>query len=278
MPARSFSPGLKIRQKVAWFSANLSLALSLLIVCLLVLVGSSVSLAQERQSLSTGRDDKAIQCMKREFDWKMEQVPLTDVAETVGKWCGINVWVDVKALEEVGVGTDTPLTFHGKRVPLDVALKRMLEPIELTWTVMDGLIIFTTPEVVETHLSTRIYNVRDLLAKSYSSDGSTNYDFDSLIELISGTISPNTWDAVGGPGSIQEFTNDFDVALVISQTHDVHSEIDELFRMLRMLPNDGRRYREASVDRTSRGRSGSSVNAQRRTVLAPAWPPVADGE
>jgi hypothetical protein len=277
MPARRVRPGF-IRQKLAWCFANLSLPPAFTVVCLLAMFGPAISLAQERQSLSTGQDDKALLSMKREFDWKMEQVPLYEVAETVSKWCGVNVWVDAKALEEVGVGTDTPLTFHGNRVPVEVALKRLLRPVELTWTVMDGLIVLTTPEVVETILSTRIYNVRDLLAKSYSSDGSTHYDFDSLIELITGTVQPNAWDAVGGPGGIQEFTNDFDVALVISQTYDVHSEIDELFRMLRMLPNEGRRSREAHSERTSRGRSSSAESAKRRTVLAPAWPPVAADE
>lgn len=246
--------------------------------CMFIFVGQKIVIAQERQSLSAGHDDKVYQCMQREFDWQFVETPLSDVAETVGEWCKINVWVDAKSLEEVGVGTDSPLTFHGKRVSVEVALERMLEPIELTWMVRDGLLILTTPEVVESHLVTRIYNVRDLMAKSYRADGSTSYDFDSLIELITGTVTPNAWDAVGGPGSVKEFTNDFDVALVISQTDNVHREIDDLFRLLRMLPNDGRRSQAGNGDRASRGKFGSAGSSQRRTMLAPAWPPVAAEE
>ncbi len=35
--------------------------------------------------------------------------------------------------------------------------------------------------------------------------GGAQADFDSLIELMTTTIAPTTWDAVGGPGSVQEF-------------------------------------------------------------------------
>ncbi len=35
--------------------------------------------------------------------------------------------------------------------------------------------------------------------------GGTQADFDSLINLITATIQPNSWDAVGGPGSISPF-------------------------------------------------------------------------
>lgn len=37
--------------------------------------------------------------------------------------------------------------------------------------------------------------------------GGTGADFDSLIELITTTIAPTTWDEVGGPGAIQSYQN-----------------------------------------------------------------------
>ena len=59
----------------------------------------------------------------------------------------------------------------------------------------------------------------------------TQPDFDSLIELIVTTIKPQTWDAVGGPGSISPFSNN--LSLVISQTQEVHEEIVDLLDQLR---------------------------------------------
>jgi general secretion pathway protein D len=58
-------------------------------------------------------------------------------------------------------------------------------------------------------------------------------DFDSLIELITTTISPDSWDEVGGPGSISGF--DTNLSLVVSQTQEVHEQIADLLEQLRRL-------------------------------------------
>ena len=58
-------------------------------------------------------------------------------------------------------------------------------------------------------------------------------DFDSLIELITTTVSPESWDEVGGPGSISGFETN--LSLVVSQTQEVHEEIAELLEQLRRL-------------------------------------------
>ncbi len=55
---------------------------------------------------------------------------------------------------------------------------------------------------------------------------------DSLAGLIGSTISPNHWDKVGGPGTIQTYGDD---RLVISCSPEVHAEIDSLLRELRDL-------------------------------------------
>ena len=54
-------------------------------------------------------------------------------------------------------------------------------------------------------------------------------DFDSLIDLITSTIVPTSWDQVGGPGSIAPFGT----SLVIAQTLDVHRKIEALLEELR---------------------------------------------
>lgn len=63
--------------------------------------------------------------------------------------------------------------------------------------------------------------------------GGAQADFDALIELITATIQPNTWDEVGGPGSVKEFATN--LSLVVSQTQDVHEEIVDLLEQLRRL-------------------------------------------
>ncbi len=63
--------------------------------------------------------------------------------------------------------------------------------------------------------------------------GGTQADFDSLIELITSTIDPTTWDSVGGTGSIAKFETN--LSLVISQTQEVHEKIVDLLEQLRRM-------------------------------------------
>jgi general secretion pathway protein D len=63
--------------------------------------------------------------------------------------------------------------------------------------------------------------------------GATMADFDTLINLITTTIKPETWEAIGGPGSIEGFPTN--LSLVISQTQEVHEQIADLLDQLRRL-------------------------------------------
>jgi general secretion pathway protein D len=63
--------------------------------------------------------------------------------------------------------------------------------------------------------------------------GGSQADFDTLIDLITSTIAPTTWDDVGGEGSIQGFPTN--LSLVVSQTREVHEQIADLLEQLRRL-------------------------------------------
>lgn len=63
--------------------------------------------------------------------------------------------------------------------------------------------------------------------------GAAMADFDTLIELITSTIAPSTWDDVGGAGAIEPFP--VNLSLVISQTQEVHEQIADLLDQLRRL-------------------------------------------
>ena len=61
--------------------------------------------------------------------------------------------------------------------------------------------------------------------------GGSQADFDTLIDLITSTVRPQTWSEMGGPGTITGF--DTNLSLVISQTQEVHEEIADLLVQLR---------------------------------------------
>lgn len=56
---------------------------------------------------------------------------------------------------------------------------------------------------------------------------------DLLINLVTNSVSPNTWTNVGGPGTIQYFP--LGMALVINQTQEVQEEVAALLQALRRL-------------------------------------------
>jgi general secretion pathway protein D len=63
--------------------------------------------------------------------------------------------------------------------------------------------------------------------------GGAQADFESLIDLITSTVKPPSWETVGGPGSIAKFETN--LSIVVSQTQEVHEEITDLLEQLRKL-------------------------------------------
>jgi hypothetical protein len=136
----------------------------------------------------------------------------------------VAIVIDRIAFDEAGIDSATPVTGRFAEVPLGVALKRLLDPQELTYTLRDEVILITTPDESETMLQLGLYPVGTLVR-----DGSgdpANYDFDSLMHLITSTVAPDMWDEVGGPGSINVLLPT--PVLVMSQTLEVHEKTGKL--------------------------------------------------
>ena len=76
-------------------------------------------------------------------------------------------------------------------------------------------------------------------------------DFDSLIEVITSTIHPDSWEEIGGAGSIQEV--DDKLSLVVRQYPYVHEEIQSLFRS---LPSNVTEGEERNAESDVRNKDG----------------------
>ncbi len=63
--------------------------------------------------------------------------------------------------------------------------------------------------------------------------GASQEDFDKLIELITNTVTPDSWVDNGGAGTISSFA--VNMSLVVSQTQEVHEQIANLLEQLRRL-------------------------------------------
>jgi general secretion pathway protein D len=149
---------------------------------------------------------------------------------------------------------------------LDLAL-RQVSP-DLGYVIRDGIVIVTTRDAVAGNQAVRVYNCRELLAAVNATPvapqpggnvppgpgpgapvggsppgmaGSLGSGMgggffgqppqtpaQQLQQVIRTTIAPETWDTVGGPGTMEEFGG----LLVVNQSEAVHDRIEKLLQML----------------------------------------------
>lgn len=182
------------------------------------------------------------------------EVPLKDALEFLSDASEVDILLNHHALQAVGVTPDLPITLQVKRTSLTArtALELVLEQasVELGFIVRDGLIYITKVVGKPSDDEIQVYNVRDILmslpiataanpfaAGVEGSGGSPGGGASSvptpaggaLLHVITSTIYPNTWDEVGGNGSLAEFNG----LLIIKQSQTVHHEITRLLEMMR---------------------------------------------
>ncbi len=156
--------------------------------------------------------------------------PLQDIVNSLQDQFSIPILIDRKALDDVGLAGDTPVTMSLQGVSLRSALRIMLKNLELVYTLEDAVLKITTPEAAENRLARCVFQVADLTAPA-TGPGGTGDSFDSLMAVITTTIAPDSWEQVGGPGAMTA------VApwglLVVSQTDDVQEQIGGLLAAAR---------------------------------------------
>ncbi len=76
------------------------------------------------------------------FDFR--ETPLQDIVDFLRAKHKINIVLDKKALDNVGIGADTPINCHLANVPLEPALNLMLRQLDLTWTIHQRVLLITT--------------------------------------------------------------------------------------------------------------------------------------
>jgi len=171
---------------------------------------------------------------------KAREIPLQDVVDYLRMRHEIEIVIDHRALADVGLSSEVPLTDEIVGLTLEQALNRLLRPKNLTFVVRDDVLLVTTVvgrggffattrEVAERRLECRLFDVRNLVDPDF---GLT--DEGLLIELITYSVSPTTWVDAGGSGAIESFHG----LLVVSQTRDVLRDVQTLLDGLTQLQNN----------------------------------------
>jgi len=172
--------------------------------------------------------------------------PLWKAMESIGDKLQVPIMLDIRSLEEYGIDSATPVSGKFAEVPMRFVLKRLLHELDLTYMIRDEVILVTTPEACESQLLDGLYSVRDLVQLHSADPKSDDLDFDSLIQVITTTIEPDSWDVVGGPGGIDSLLPA--PTLVISQTQDVHEQISKLLGRLQAAKRHEETRQEKVLD------------------------------
>lgn len=163
-----------------------------------------------------------------------DRVPLEEAIAALKAKHQIEIQIDRKALANSEMSPSATVTVHVKGVTLRSALNLMLGELDLTWIIDNEVLLVTTPEVQNTKLITRVYDVADLVA-CRDSEGNPCDDYQPMKNAIGNTIAPTTWDTVGGPASICEASLGTARVLVISQMDNVHHQIAALLADIRAV-------------------------------------------
>ncbi len=91
------------------------------------------------------------------------ELPLEDAIRQLSEAHGIPIVVDRRALEEIGLSADVPVTIDLKNVTLRSFLRLMLRELDLTYMIKDEVMQITTDEAAEANLINRVYPVGDLV-------------------------------------------------------------------------------------------------------------------
>ncbi len=266
----------------------------------------SETAARSRHAVRSAARAKSVQdALRAPCTLKFVDTPLTEVVPLLRNQTGINILLDVHALEEQGISPDEPVRLHVENIPLALALKYMLAPLDLAYYVDGPILVITTRDKAAQHTEIRVYPVADLLASAQTlsldellketgvlpgrldHDGKEAVDYfdfgpilhsgaagmspgesagtgqagasrsgaahgrqpaaagatfgsppsptgsdvtlSALVDLITQTCSPETWEPYGGLGTIGAYGT----SLVVSQTPAVHDQIEELLTQLR---------------------------------------------
>ncbi|MHC4400754.1 MAG: SHD1 domain-containing protein [Planctomycetota bacterium] len=181
----------------------------------------------------TGRQ-KVEQALQAPTDFDFVETPLEEVADYLTNLHGIAVVLDRLSLRDWGVEPDAPVTAKGKGLPLEKALDSILGPLELAWFVRGDLLLISTAHEAEFNIETCVYKLIKPAA-----------DPEALVADVTRNVAPDSWEHVGGAGSIAVWPGG---ALVVAQSDPLHREIRRRYadRLQRVESVDGPAVRHAA--------------------------------
>ncbi len=108
-------------------------------------------------------EKRILDALKSPTTLEFIETPMQDVVDYLKDLHGIEIQIDKKALDDIGLPTDMPITRNLRGITLRSALRLTLRELGLTYVIEDEVLLITTPEEAENRLTTKVYPVADLV-------------------------------------------------------------------------------------------------------------------
>lgn len=156
--------------------------------------------------------------------------PLSSVLKKIGEEAGVEIRIDQRALESAGYGTDLPVTLTLEQIQLRSALDLLRRILDNGRRVDfriagDRILLGDIRPRDEDLLPVVFYPCVDLL---YSADGAGPEE-DDLTYTVTSSLEAESWEELGGPGTIYVESN----GLVVTQTDEMQRQVAALLAALR---------------------------------------------
>ncbi len=161
--------------------------------------------------------------LEKRITINFNNTPLRQALDDIEKEAGIEIYLDNRNLQELGLGADSPITAAYEDDRLENVLANTLKDLDrmASWDIFNDVVRITTQETLAETLRVTVYRItRPML------DRRGRVDSDTLIGQIQTIVEPASWDEMGGEGAVSPYRGH----LVIVQTHKIHDEIAKAFR------------------------------------------------
>lgn len=166
----------------------------------------------------TASEQRILTAMKQPTDVDFQDETLANVMTVLAEDHQIQIIIDEEGLSAEGVTSADSISCYLRKVSLRSALNLILEQHRLATMIKDEVLVVTSRAKVSEYTVSRVYR----------SNRSWKLAGDDLINVITTTVAPHSWQEVGGPCSIVAV----DGGLIVSASSDVHEKINDLFRQI----------------------------------------------
>jgi type II secretory pathway component GspD/PulD (secretin) len=182
--------------------------------------------------------------LEQEVTLDFQDHDLVDVVAFLQKITNVNIVLDPKVV----AAAPPPVNLRVEAMKLRYVLEFIMKLTGLSYTLRDEAIYITNAEGLRGDVFMKLYDIRDLTHAMASFPGpdldipepggvgsrllppiepDTAPEINEFIEIIQKVVSPATWENEGV--AIEEYNG----SMVVTQTSDVHKQVEELLRTLR---------------------------------------------